>query len=278
MSDTRALLAALERHLIMPNKPGPKGGAFLAEVQDPATGTRRADAVFLNFTQSRGPALDVYELKVTRADFERELADHTKAEAWWPYCTRFWIVSPNIAITPPEKIPPGWGLMTPKKKTSRLFQVHVEPAVREPRIDMDLLITLAKKLDLSTIHWRDRAERQERDLDTLRARAEQQPIPAQSARQDPRLHLLDQLEKVAGTKLGTWNNKFTADPDLFGRALRAALQDGRHRTFAAADARLVRDNVQRARDSLDRVLQDLDTSAAGLAALDQLHTESGATA
>ncbi|GAA2695653.1 hypothetical protein GCM10010412_088680 [Nonomuraea recticatena] len=48
---------------------------------------------------SRGRTIDVHEIKVSRADWQRELAAPGKAEAWWLCSHRFYIVAPPGLIS-----------------------------------------------------------------------------------------------------------------------------------------------------------------------------------
>lgn len=206
---TRELEEALHAHFIKPEDRLSEAGAgavYLTEVTAPNT-NRRADAVYLGLWQSRGAGdIDVCELKTSRSDFRRELEQPAKAEAWWPYCTRFWIVSPGEDVTPPEELPPGWGLMVPKPRARR-FRVVVKPAEREPKLTMPLLLTLLKDTETTRVN----ALRQQRyKLQEEHYSAMQQLRRELAAASDPevrkRLERLDDLEAAMGMPLDfeTW--------------------------------------------------------------------------
>ncbi len=55
-----------------------------------------------------------FEIKVSRSDWQKELADPSKAEAVCKYCDRWWIVAGAVGIVRLEELPPTWGLMQPK--------------------------------------------------------------------------------------------------------------------------------------------------------------------
>lgn len=253
-SETAALLSAVEAHFIAPGL-GVKGGTFLREVQDPADGNRRADAVYMGFTQSRGWSIDVIEVKVSTADYRKELADPTKAEAWWPYSTRFWIASPSPLITPPSELPPGWGLMCPKKR-GRLFQTHVEPAVREPQVTLPLLITIAKKLDLSAVYWRTQAEIQSQKVDRMQQTIDRLYAERDQVR-DPRTEHLRELEKAAGVELSAWSGQYRASPERLGTAVRLALAGIAGHEDADRRLRLAERAVQSVGRDIDAALATL---------------------
>lgn len=85
--------------------------AFMEEVA-PKTGggTRYADGVAVNLWSSRGHAVHGFEIKVSRADWLRELKDPSKAEAVFRYCDHWFIVAPKGVVRDGE-LPPTWGLL-----------------------------------------------------------------------------------------------------------------------------------------------------------------------
>lgn len=226
-TSSRALLDALRDHYI---KPGDQwaGGVLLTEVQSPTT-LRRADAVYLGFTSSRGYCIDVCELKVTKADFRRELDDPSKAEAWWPHSTRWWIVSPHPSVTPPEELPDGWGLMCPAKR-GRRFQVIRKPEVRQPHVDLTLLITLAKKLDtVRENEVRQAVYRAQQEFYAKEAELRRELRSTSDPHAQERLRLLDEMEQAAGLTLRDWSfgDSDDATPQQFGQALRQVVKADR---------------------------------------------------
>lgn len=212
---TRELDAALHAHFIKPDDRLSEAGAgavYLTEVTAPGS-NRRADAVHIGLWQSRGAGrIDVCELKVSRADWRRELDKPAKAEAWWPYSTTFSIVAPSTDIVPPEELPDGWGLMVPKAN-SRRFTVVVKPAEREPSITLGLLLTLLKNTETTRVN----------DLRLQQSRLvtqhyeELQRARREKAGTDPkfgsRLALLDRLEVAMGMKLSDYSWTDLLEPE-----------------------------------------------------------------
>jgi hypothetical protein len=246
---TAGLLERLREHFIKPGELR-AGAVCLTEVTAPG-GTRRADLVHIGLWASRGAGgIDVCELKTSRSDFHREIADPAKAEAWWPYSSRLWIVSPHEAVTPPEELPPGWGLMVPKGGTRR-FRIVVKPTEREPQLSVGLLVTLltateTTRLNALRAQGNQLSEKHHRELAEARRAA--------AGRADPgvkkRLDLLDKLEAQLGAKLSeyTWNDDIT--PAAAADALRALARG------SGAVEEMQRDLRHRARDleSLSRSL------------------------
>lgn len=107
----RQVMAALKaRH------PAP-AWAFLEQVRN-STGvadvTRTADAVALSLYPSRGLELHVFEVKVSRGDWLREMKEPAKAEEIGRFADRLWLVVGDAAIVKPEELPPTWGLLVPR--------------------------------------------------------------------------------------------------------------------------------------------------------------------
>lgn len=261
-STSGPLLDALRAHYLAPGDPFP-GGALLTEVEAPGDGgTRRADAVYLGFTRTPGWCIEVCELKVSREDLRREIAQPMKADAWYPHCTRFWIVSPSPTITPPEMLPDGWGLMCPKRR-GRRFQVVREPATRQPIVDLPLLIALAKKLDNQRATAVTQAVHEQRtahqaDLDRLHHGYRQRPL--RTPHDDRRLESLATIERLAGRSLDEWSEVYrdVARAEDFGRALRLAMSValGRH----AAEREL--EHLRRQADAAQRAASNLAAQVA----------------
>lgn len=97
--------------LIRKKYPAP-AWAVLPQVADGtgAKAKRWADAVAMSLYPSRGLELHGFEIKVSRADWLRELANPDKAEAVAVYMDRWWVVAPPKAATVDE-LPPLWGLL-----------------------------------------------------------------------------------------------------------------------------------------------------------------------
>src|SRR6267154_1233957 len=105
---TADVLKALISHY---RKPGEaRSGEILVTEAESPTGQRRCDLIRVGMWRSRGTGIDGHEIKVSRSDWLRELDDPAKAEAWWPYCTRWWVVAPPGIVRYGE-LPQSWGLM-----------------------------------------------------------------------------------------------------------------------------------------------------------------------
>lgn len=224
---TAELDTMLHAHFIRPedrlNQAG-AGAVYLTEVTAPNS-TRRADAVHIGLWQSRGAGrIDVCELKVSRADFRRELDKPQKAEAWWPYSTTFSIVSPGVDITPPEELPPGWGLMVPNPRGGRRFKTVVKPAEREPKLTIGLLMTLLKNTETTRtnalrVQAQQLSEQHYRQVQEVRR--ERGMVAPKDVK---RLDLLERLEKAMDMELGEYAWRDQLEPEHAAEGLAAFMR------------------------------------------------------
>lgn len=129
---TRELMERLERHYIKPSDPLP-GGVFLPEVGLNGLVGSRADALYVGFTSTSGRLLVGHEVKVSRADWLRELDQPDKATTWADQCHAWYVVAPSTDIVAPGELPDGWGLMVPTTRTRTRLHVEVRALVHRDR-------------------------------------------------------------------------------------------------------------------------------------------------
>lgn len=87
--------------------------AYLEEVGN-ATGNacrRHADAVAMSVWPSRGLEIHGIEIKVSRADWLKELSNPDKADSVARFCDRWWLAIGDATIVKPGELPPTWGLL-----------------------------------------------------------------------------------------------------------------------------------------------------------------------
>jgi hypothetical protein len=81
----------------------------------PGTGwsgtSRWADVLALGVWPSKGLTLDGYEIKASRTDLKKELADPNKHRAVARYCTEWWLVVWDEKVIEGLDIPADWGIM-----------------------------------------------------------------------------------------------------------------------------------------------------------------------
>ncbi len=102
---------------------------FLEHVRNAASfdATRTFDAVAIALWPSRGLTIDGFEVKVSRSDWQRELAQPEKAEDACRLVDRFSIVAPRGVVLDGE-LPATWGLLEVVGK--RLVTAKTAPALR----------------------------------------------------------------------------------------------------------------------------------------------------
>ena len=115
------------------NKFAPPEYAFLAEVRNSVgfTKARTADAMAMSLWPSRGLYMTGFEIKVSRADWKRELEQPEKAEAMARFCRHWFIACPDRMIEVKE-VPSGWGLIYVKDEKVRFAKPAPENAAEEP--------------------------------------------------------------------------------------------------------------------------------------------------
>jgi hypothetical protein len=72
---------------------------------------RTADFIAVDTWQSGHFERIGHEIKVSRADWLRELKEPEKAAEFTPYMHRWWIIVPSLAIVQADELPKEWGLM-----------------------------------------------------------------------------------------------------------------------------------------------------------------------
>lgn len=252
---------ALERHY---RKPGDvrDGEILIPEVSAPGS-TRRADLVRIGMWASRGTGIDVHEIKVSRADWLRELDEPAKAEAWWPYCNRFWVVAP-VGIVQAAELPEGWGLLE-LPASGRRFKTVVRPETRtDIRLTVPLMVETLRRADnqrlgeMDVLHARHRDE-MHKLAESWRAKKAEGELPR---RVKVRLDLLDAIEKALGMPLDEFGGWPKNPPQAIApEELAAYLADARDHVTVQRRADDVRRREDILRRAASRVLEQLGDTA-----------------
>lgn len=196
----RQLRTRLREVYCPPDKATP-GVVFLTEVAAPHA-DRRADAIALHLVKAK-PWIDGIEIKVDRQDWLDELADHTKADAWFGHTHRWWIAASEPGIVHDNELPDGWGLMVPDPRSERRMKTLRKPTVRTPDLTYAAVREWLKKLDTA------RAEAVCEAVERVR-------VETREALAEQYRHQLDEARAAAMS----WQDR--ADRDL-GRMLREQL-------------------------------------------------------
>lgn len=102
---------------------------------------RTADFIAMDTWQSSGLLLHGHEIKVSRADWLRELADPDKAQAFMRYMDRWWLAVPDERIVRND-LPEGWGLLV--QRGDRLVVTVAAPTLNPEPLPRTLLAPLMR--------------------------------------------------------------------------------------------------------------------------------------
>jgi hypothetical protein len=89
---------------------------------------RRIDAIAFGCWASLGRSLEGFELKISRADWLREMKQVNKADPFVALCDRFWLVTADSTMAKLDEIPACWGWMAATKTGLRVQR----PAAKLP--------------------------------------------------------------------------------------------------------------------------------------------------
>lgn len=94
-----------------------------------AQSNRYADAIAVSLWPSRGLTIMGFEIKVSRSDWTRELANPKKAEDIARFCDHWSLVVSDEKIVHPGELPAAWGLIVARGDKLKCLK---EPAKLEP--------------------------------------------------------------------------------------------------------------------------------------------------
>ena len=176
--------------------------------------TRSCDTMVMSTWPADGLLLQGIEIKVSRADFLKEVKDPWKAEAFSRYCDLWSLVVPNADIVKPGELPEGVGLYILSKATLKCV---TKPAKRQkveplPRGMLALMLRRSR-------------ESQHQLLTAARSGALERAREESAARDTALAEKLEALkqgvatfEAASGVKLSEYNAR------KVGSALKATLQ------------------------------------------------------
>lgn len=180
--------------------------ALFFEVADGTGASQRrwADAVAMNMWGSRGLAIHGFEIKVSRSDWKRELANAAKAESFAGFCDFWTIVAPKGMI-PLDELPPGWGLLEVDANL-KLIQRVSGPRYEDPapltRSFVASLLRSAAKVDESIVRGAIEIARGDWEK-TVEERIRQRTEYLRSDGAEA-LKLLDEFKELSGIDLRSY--------------------------------------------------------------------------
>lgn len=212
-----SVLALLRKRHAAKNGNGPEW-ADVEKVRD-APGfdaMRTADAMALGLWKSRGHELHGFEVKVSRSDWRRELADPAKAEGWCEIVDRWWIVAPR-GVVPRDELPATGGLL---ETGARGLTVTVQAALlRDERLPLQrkqlvpllraagagLTFTPNEAVRKAAYDEGYEAGRQRADMDWHRYEYEMETANASKLQREAS-DLVTEVEEILGVELRSWRS------------------------------------------------------------------------
>jgi len=178
--------------------------AVIDEVSNSTGGNaqRRADAVAIGLWPSHGFAVHGFEIKVSRSDLVRELADPSKADPVGKYCDHWWLVVNDEKLLDGVALPASWGALAPRGQVLRTVvkapKREATPITRGfvAALTRRVLTGYVPKAEYRALEKRIEAEAQKRAQEISDRRAADAEYELRRLRQR-----LEQFEERAGIKL-----------------------------------------------------------------------------
>lgn len=167
-----------------------------------------SDGIAMSTWPSKGLRVLGFEVKASKADWQRELDRPEKNAEWQEACHEWYIVAPKDVVTL-MALPDGWGLMLPRGKDGLRIERRSERPAPPEAVPLDLLAAVFRAAGSE----RDAAQHKARGRlrDEIRAEFEDRLKDADEARLDIAVKY-DELARALG---GTWesidNLKHTAE-------------------------------------------------------------------
>ncbi len=170
---------------------------------------------------SRGLELIGFEVKVSRADWLRELKNAEKAEDFFALCDRWYVVAPTEAVKL-EELPAGWGWMVPGPKGLKVEAAGTAKKGADP--DRLFLAAMLRRIQEATVPRAAIAA----ELTKAREQGCKDALREAGYDADDHQRLVEQVaafEKASGVRLDPYEWRW----DAIGRAVRQVLEHGPER-------------------------------------------------
>lgn len=218
--------------------------------------SRWLDAMAFGLWPSRGLEVHGIEVKVSRADFRREIAAPEKADATASRCDRFFIAAPAGIVDPLhlDTIAPAWGLLevvTDKAGKRSVRTTKKAERTEAKPIDRDFLAAVMRRLPSVSDELRAEIRAEvEADNESAIATAVERRIARDSAAYSNLREQVAAFEAAAGIRLQDFTGFGSGRTEDLGRAIR--LLTGELGGWESARRRLanVADQAQRRGDDV----------------------------
>jgi hypothetical protein len=185
--------------------------AYFEQIRDAAGfhACRTADAIAMNLWPSRGLEVHGFEVKVSRADWRKEMKNPAKAEAVSQFCDRWWVVVGDAAIVKEGELPPTWGLLVPRGKglAKKVDAPQLEPEPMDKSFVAALLKRASESKHYGTVQRRVDTEVNARmkDVNKDARKAVEQQLNDARAETDHWQEAVQAFEAASGVEIEKWN-------------------------------------------------------------------------
>lgn len=205
---------------------------------------RTADGLIFSTYPSRGLWMAGVEIKVSRSDWKKELADPSKADEIGKYCSR-WFVAAPAGIVPVGELPDAWGLIECKATTASIVK---KPLATEPSPpDMLMISAIVRAATEKSVPLIEVDNIVQQRVD--KGIADRTGFMASELKEIK--EVLAEFEKASGVQL----NRFVWSAGRIGAAVRMVLDKGPDKIKAGL-IREAEEMIKRARSVLKDLRED----------------------
>lgn len=168
---------------------------------------RRADAIAIGCWSSVGRLIEGFELKVSRSDWLREVANVSKADPFIERCDKWWLVTASPSIAKLDEVPACWGWMAATKNGLRVQRPATKLPTDDTKIDRLFAIGLFRKMQESLLDSPEVTQRIKEiraDNDKVIEDRVQQATQRNERRATEAAAKLEKFEKESGLNLDDW--------------------------------------------------------------------------
>lgn len=200
--------------------------------------TRTADAIAMSLYPSRGIYLTGLEIKVSRSDWLKELADPSKADSIGRYC-RYWYVSAPKGVIDLGEVPETWGYLE-CSSVKVMREAKKAPRTDETPIDLAFLGAILRKVQEVSVPVSDVVGRIEAAVENEKKR-----VPYELASLKESIASFEQASGVSLSNKWEWGD------------IGAAVKIVREANLDTMERRIhyLRDSLRKAADDLDDALK-----------------------
>lgn len=229
--------------------------ALLAEVSN-AAGFGRShscDYISIGLWPSRGLEITGIELKSFRNDWLRELKKPEKAEAFFKYCDRWYLLIDDEKIAQLAEVPPTWGLLCVKGK--RIVTLKEAPKLSPVPVDRSFMAALFKRATQGMIHPSQIEEKIQEAIDSHRGSLKYS-LENKTNEHDALLEKVHEFEKASGVSISN-RHEWDWDPSKVGKAIKYLINS---KLNFEDHLRNAKKNALYTIETIDSILPELETS------------------